>query len=145
MDPLFRTFQEMFIPQQHLSIDGVITSYKEQLSFLQCLPKKVGVKAWALGDSKLGYIYGSEPLGVRVAVEQLSGLKNKGYHVDNFYSRSMLTLCKRLLTLRFGGFDTGRLDQWETRGTSPPTKMGISLALQLHMPAKTPCSNYTSH
>ena len=48
------------------------------------------MKAWALADSKLGYIYnwkfycgkeeeqGREPLGERVVVEMLSGLETKG-------------------------------------------------------------------
>jgi len=57
MDPLICSFKEMFIPQQQLSIDEVIISYKGRLSFLQYLPKKPkkwGKKAWALADSKLG-------------------------------------------------------------------------------------------
>ena len=108
------------------------------------------MKAWALADSKLGYIYnwklycgkeeeqGREPLGERVVIELLSGLENKGYHVyfDNLYTSP--TLCKRLFTLGFGSCGTVRIDQQgilghlskpsQTRETSPPTKMGISLA-----------------
>ena len=51
MDPLIHSFKEMFIPQQQLSIDEAMISYKGQLSFLQYLPKKPkrwGMKAWAL-------------------------------------------------------------------------------------------------
>ena len=126
MDPVIRSFKEMFIPQQQLSIDEAMISYKGRLSFLQYLPKKPkkwGMKAWALADSKLGYIYnwklycgkeeeqGREPLGERVVVEMLSGLENKGYHVyfDNFYTSP--TLCKRLLTLGFGSCGTVRVDR----------------------------------
>ena len=126
MDPLIHSFKEMFIPQQQLSIDEAMISYKGRLSFLQYLPKKPkkwGMKAWALADSKLGYIYnwklycgkeeeqGREPLGERVVVEMLSGLENKGYHVyfDNFYTSP--TLCKRLLTLGFGSCSTVRVDR----------------------------------
>ena len=126
MDPLIRSFQEAFVPQQQLSIDEAI-SYKGRLSFLQYLPKKPknwGMKAWALADSKLGYIYnwklycgkeeeqGHEPLGERVVIELVSGLENKGYHVyfDNFCTS--LTLCKRLFTLEFGSCGTIRID-WQ--------------------------------
>ena len=80
------------------------------------------MKAWALADSTLGYIcnwklycgkeeeQGHEPLGERVVVELLSGLKKKGYHVyfDNFYTSP--TLCKRLFILGFGSWFTVRLD-----------------------------------
>ena len=37
MDPLIRSFHEMFIPQQQLSIDEAMISYKGRLSFLQYL------------------------------------------------------------------------------------------------------------
>lgn len=85
------------------------------------------MKAWALADSKMGYIYnwkpycgkeeeaGSEPLGQRVVIiDLLKGLENRGYHVyfDNFYTSP--ALCKRLLTLGFGSCGTVR-----TGGTSP--------------------------
>ena len=123
MDPLIRSFQEAIVPQQQLSIDEAIISYKGQLSFLQYLPKKPkkwGMKAWALSDSKLGYIYnwklyceeqGRKPLGESVVIELLSGLENKGYHVyfDNFYTNP--TLCKCLFTLGFGSCGTIRIDR----------------------------------
>ena len=127
VDPLIRSFQEMFVPQKQLSIDEGMISYKGRLSFLQYLPKKPqkwGMKVWVLADSKLGYTYNwklycgkeeegrdREPLGERVVVELLSGLQNKGYHVyfDNFYTSP--TLCKRLLTLGFGSCGTVRLDR----------------------------------
>jgi len=40
MDSLFKTFQEMFVPRQQLSIDEAMISFKGRLSFLQYLPKK---------------------------------------------------------------------------------------------------------
>ena len=83
----------MFVPQKQLSIDEGMISYKGRLSFLQYLPKKPkkwGMKAWVLADSKLGYTYNwklycgkeeegrdREPLGERVVVELLSGLQTK--------------------------------------------------------------------
>jgi len=126
MDPLIKTFQEMFVPQQQLSIDEAMISFKERLSLLQYLPKnpkKWGMKAWALADSKMGYIYnwklycgkeeeaGSEPLGERVVIDLLKGLENRGYHVyfDNFYTSP--ALCKHLLTLGFGSCGTVRIDR----------------------------------
>ena len=125
MDPLIHSFKEMFVPQQQLSIDEAMISYKGRLSFLQYLPKKPkkwGMKVWALADSTLGYIcnwklycgkeeQGREPLGERVVVELLSGLEKKGYHVyfDNFYTSP--TLCKRLFILGFGSCGTVRLDR----------------------------------
>ena len=96
MDPLIQSFQQMFIPQQQLSIDEAMISFEGRLSFLQYLPKKPkkwGVKAWALADSKMGYVWnwklhtgkedeaGSEPLGERVVTGLLTGLEHKGYRV----------------------------------------------------------------
>ena len=46
MDPLIKTFQEMFVPQQQLSIDEAMISFKGRLSFLQYLPKKP--KKWGM-------------------------------------------------------------------------------------------------
>ena len=126
MDPLIKNFQKVFVPQKQLSIDEAMISYKGRLSFLQYLPKKPrkwGMKAWALADSNLGYIWnwklycgkedeqGREPLGERVAVGLLTVLENKGYHVyfDNFYTSP--ALCNRLLTLGFGSCGTVRLDR----------------------------------
>ena len=57
---LIRSFQEVLVPQQQLSIDEAMISYKGWLSFLQYLPKKPkkwGMKAWTLADSKQGYTY----------------------------------------------------------------------------------------
>ena len=60
MDPL--SFQQMFVPQQQLSIDEAMISFKGHFScfsFLQYLPKKPkkwGMKAWALADSKMRYV-----------------------------------------------------------------------------------------
>ena len=79
----------MFVPQQQLSIDEAMISYKGRLSFLQYLPKKPkkwGMMAWALADSTVGYIcnwklycgkeeQGREPLGEMVVVELLSGIE----------------------------------------------------------------------
>ena len=96
MDPLIQSFQQMFIPQQQLSIDEAMISFEGRLSFLQYLPKKPkkwGMKAWALADSKMGYVWnwklhtgkedeaGSEPLGERVVTGLLTGLEHKGYRV----------------------------------------------------------------
>ena len=100
-------------------------SFKGRLSFLQFLPKKpkkLGMKAWVLADSKMGYVWNwklytgkevaaTEPLGERVVVGLLNGLENKGYHVycDNYYTSP--SLCKRLLTVVFGFCGTVRLDR----------------------------------
>ncbi len=115
----------MFVPNKNLSIDEAMISFKGRHSFLQYLPKKPkkwGMKAWALADANLGYIYnwklycgkeegGREPLGHRVVTGLLAGLERKGYHVyfDNYYTSP--TLCKRLLTLGFGSCGTVRLDR----------------------------------
>ena len=126
MDPLIQSFQRMFVPQQQLSIDEAMISFKGRLSFLQYLPKKPkkwGMKAWALADSKMGYVWnwklytgkedeaGSEPLGERVVTGLLTGLEHKGYHVyfDNFYTSP--SLCKHLHTVGFGSCGTVRLDR----------------------------------
>ena len=41
MDPLIKSFQWMFVPQQQLSMDEAMISFKGRLSFLQFLPKKL--------------------------------------------------------------------------------------------------------
>ena len=96
MDPFIKSFQQMFVPQKQLSVDEAMISFKGRLSFLQFLPKKPkkwGMKAWALADSKMGYVYnwklysgkeeqrGREPLGESVVTGLLTGLENKGYRV----------------------------------------------------------------
>ena len=50
MNPLIQSFQQMFIPQQQLSIDEAMISFKGRLSFLQYLPKKPK----KVGDEGLG-------------------------------------------------------------------------------------------
>ena len=144
IDPLIQSFQQMFIPQQQLSMDEVMISFKGRLSFLQYLPKKPkkwGMKAWALADSKMGYIcnwklytgkeeeVGREPLGERVVIGLLTGLEHKGYHVyfDNYYTSP--SLCKHLLTLGFGCCGTVRLDRRnipDTFKTAAPKKGEIA-------------------
>ena len=89
---LINSFQRMFVPQQQLSIDEAMISFKGRLSFLQFLPKKPkkwGMKAWALTDSKMGYVWNwklytgkeeevaTEPLGERVLLDYSTALKIK--------------------------------------------------------------------
>ena len=126
INPLIQSFQQMFIPQQQLSIDEAMISFKGRLSFLQYLskkPKKWEIKARALADSKMGYVWnwklytgkedeaGSEPLGEQVVTGLLTGLEHKGYHLyfDNFYTSP--SLCKHLRTMGFGCCGIVRLDR----------------------------------
>ena len=60
--PLFNLllprFRDSYTPNQYLSIDESMISFKGRLSFLQYLPKKPhkwGMKAWVLADVQTGY------------------------------------------------------------------------------------------
>ena len=60
LDALVQNFRTAYTPQQNLSIDESIISYKGMLSWIQYMPKKPtiwGMKAWCLADSNNGYIW----------------------------------------------------------------------------------------
>ena len=51
-------FHDSYTPDQYLSIDESMISFKNRLSFFQYLPKKPhkwGMKAWVLADAQTGY------------------------------------------------------------------------------------------
>ena len=61
MTLVLQNFKDNYIPNQQLSIDESMISYKGRLSFIQYLPKKPhkwGMKAWVLADSLNGYSWG---------------------------------------------------------------------------------------
>ena len=100
-----QNFKDNYVPNQKISIDESMISYKGRLSFIQYLPKKKhkwGMKAWVLADSFNGYTWGwklytrkeadtsGRPgLAHRVVVELTNDqrLVGKGYvvYTDNFY------------------------------------------------------------
>ena len=59
LDTLVRNFRKAYTPQQNLSINESIISYKGR-PWIQYMPKKPtkwGMKAWCLADSNNGYIW----------------------------------------------------------------------------------------
>ena len=60
LEYLIPRFQNVFTPNREIAVDESMIGYKGRLSFLQYMPKKPkkwGMKAWALADSKTGYIW----------------------------------------------------------------------------------------
>ena len=46
-------------PHQHISVDETMIGFKGRLGWIQYMPKKPtkwGIKAWAMADSKTGYV-----------------------------------------------------------------------------------------
>ena len=123
-----------YIPNQYISIDESMISFKGRLSFLQYLPKKPhkwGMKAWVLADAQTGYTWawklytGKEgdrrekglAHGVVMELVEDERLQGNGYVVvtDNFYSSP--ALFRELKQRGFGACGTTRRDR---RGI-PPT------------------------
>ena len=93
-------------------------------------PQKWGMKAWALADSRTGYIWnwklytGKDDdadrrnlLGERVVLDLTKNLWHKGYHLysDNFYTSP--ALCSKLYDHGMGSCGTARLNR---RGIPKP-------------------------
>ena len=103
MTALITRFKLLYRPHREISVDESMISYKGRLSFLQYMPKKPkkwGMKAWVLADSKTAYTWGwdlysgkeqntsPDSLATRVVLRLVEGLQNMGHHVyfDNFYT-----------------------------------------------------------
>ena len=59
LEKITTAFQAIYSPRENLSVDETIISFKCRLSWIQYMPKKPhkwGIKAWALADSRNGYI-----------------------------------------------------------------------------------------
>lgn len=125
---IVENFKSCYQPNQHISIDESIISYKGRLSFIQYLPRKShkwGLKAWVLADSTNGYVWGwklytgreasstEHSLAHRVVMELVDDkrLEQKGYiiYTDNFYSSP--ALFKTLADHGFGACGTARRDR----------------------------------
>ena len=130
LDILLTNFRNKYVPNQQISIDESMISFKGRLSFIQYLPKKPhkwGMKAWVLADSINGYTWGwhlytgkegegAQPvkgLAHRVVMGLVDNeqLKQKGYivYTDNFYSSP--ALFRELLQAGFGAVGTVRKDR----------------------------------
>ena len=56
---IVKSFQAVYTPRQHLSVDEAMIGFKGRLSWIQYMPKKPtkwGVKAWVVADSSNGYV-----------------------------------------------------------------------------------------
>ena len=130
LDILLTNFRNKYVPNQQISIDESMISFKGRLSFIQYLPKKPhkwGMKAWVLADSINGYTWGwhlytgkegednrsVRGLAHRVVMGLVDNeqLKQKGYivYTDNFYSSP--ALFRELLQEGFGAVGTVRKDR----------------------------------
>ena len=125
VDRVLANYKSNYQPQQQISFDESMISFKGRLSFVQYMPKKPhkwGLKAWVLADSTNGYTWawklytGKEAnqiehgLAHRVVVGLVNDhrLEQKGYIVftDNFYSSP--ALFKDLTEHGFGACGTAR-------------------------------------
>ena len=101
-------------------------SYKGRLAFIQYMPKKPkkwGMKAWVLSESKTGYVYnwhlytGREEreegtsLSMSIVLSLTEKLQQKGYHFyfDNYYTSPQL--CQELYMKGSGSCGTVRLNR----------------------------------
>lgn len=127
MTKLISNFQKVYIPFKNISIDESMVGFKGRISFLQYMPKKPqkwGMKAWALCDSKTGYVWNwklyvgkddevntTDGLAYGVVMKLINGLLCKGYHLycDNFYSSP--TLFRQLYSMGTGACGTVRIDR----------------------------------
>ena len=60
LDMIVNSFQSLYIPNQHISIDETMIGFKGRLAWIQYVPKKPtkwGIKAWVLADSQTGYVW----------------------------------------------------------------------------------------
>jgi len=94
----------MYTPSQCLSVDESMVGTKCRISFLQYMPKKLGIKLWALCESVTGYclqfqVYTGKVessvehgLAYRVVFDLMKHYLDKGYKLfmDNFYSSYVL-------------------------------------------------------
>lgn len=112
-DPLFKLrplltaliprYQSSYQLHRNISIDESMIGFKGRLSFLQYMPKKPkkwGMKAWVLADSKTAYTWNwmlytgkdndaqRDSLATRVVLQLVELLHQSGHHLyfDNFYT-----------------------------------------------------------
>ena len=60
LDMIVKSYQTIYIPHQHISIDETMIGFKGRLAWVQYMPKKPtkwGIKAWVLADSENGYVW----------------------------------------------------------------------------------------
>ena len=58
-DLVVSAFKNAYIPNQNISVDESVISFKGRLSWVQYLPNKPhkwGIKAWVMADSSNGYV-----------------------------------------------------------------------------------------
>ena len=110
LDVLFTSFQRAYTPHQQVAIDECVITFKGRVAFRQYLkgkPHPWGIKAYALSDSKSGYLYqvvvyyGKETIlvdkpdfghTVRVVLTLAAPLAHKGYdlYTDRLYTSPVL-------------------------------------------------------
>ena len=112
LDQLRPAIESAYTPGQEIALDESVISFRGRVSFRQYLkgkPNPWGIKAFALADSKSGYMYkiciyyGKEtqlidqpdlPHTCRVVMTLADGMHNKGHdlYVDRFYNSPLLAV-----------------------------------------------------
>ncbi|CAG5123299.1 unnamed protein product [Candidula unifasciata] len=108
VDALLPLFQRHFTPSKELSVDESMIAFKGRTNLMQYMPlkpSKWGMKAWALADSKTGYLWNwqlylgkedthdpTQGLAHRVVTSLVAPLYGKGHvvNIDNFFSSPVL-------------------------------------------------------
>ena len=60
IEKVVTSFRSVYVPNREISIDETMIGFKGRLGWIQYMPKKPtkwGIKAWALADSKTGYVW----------------------------------------------------------------------------------------
>lgn len=102
---LVKRFQDVYIPEQHLSLDEGSMKWRGRLSFKvynPSKPDKYAVKLYILAEARTGYVhnfevYCGEGKTIHNTVHGLMGdLRGKGYRLfmDNYYNS--VALCESL-------------------------------------------------
>ncbi|XP_061184352.1 piggyBac transposable element-derived protein 4-like [Saccostrea echinata] len=110
LDTLRSSFQQEYIPHQHVSVDEAMIPFKGRLGMKQYMkdkPIKFGIKMWVAADAVTAYCHNFEiyvgrnndviinrklGLSSRVVIGMTKPLENKGYviYTDNFYTSPTL-------------------------------------------------------
>ena len=60
LNKIVESFKSTYTPHQAISVDETMIGFKGRLGWIQYMPKKPtkwGIKAWAMADSKSGYVW----------------------------------------------------------------------------------------
>lgn len=115
LDHCNRKFKEMYVPEQHLSLDESLLLWKGRLSWIQCIRSKAarfGIKTYELCEARTGYlltmaiysgkkgtnsenqaVHGFTGVTSKIVIQLMNEYFHKGHCLvmDNYYNSVSLT------------------------------------------------------